>query len=198
MDESVDSQKGDNEKKVISIEDKLKKLQNAGLMSDVRDVMGTGENTTSENDDVTLDEVPGDEPSEVIIESTTPEPVAATNEALTVASEETESKEEIDDDVVTDTDIDSLSESLEEDEDLLSMSDSVDDQDDDESADDEVTDVSADSLSELILPEGSDVEIEELKFKHDSSHLNVIKKTDIPQEIESIWEKTITRIPITT
>ena len=237
MDESADSQKTDSEKKSISIEDKLKKLQDAGLMSDDGNLMGVDKNATPENDDVILDDDQNDEPSEVFVEPTDPEPTA-TNEALTVAPEETESQEEIDDfdnidDVDTDIDIDDLSESLGEEEDLLLMSDSVDDQNDDEPAYDEVTDASVDSvddqnddeptydeitdasvdsvddqnddesvydevtdasldsLSELILPEGSAVNIEELKFKHDGSHLDIIKKTEIPEEIESIWEKTI-------
>ena len=217
MDESEESQKADNGKKVISIEDKLKKLQNAGLMSDVRDVMGVNENITPENDDATPDNVPDDEPSNVVIESTTPEPIAATNEALSDSPEETESdEEEIDDldlidDVDSDVDLDYLSDNLGEDEDLLLMSDSLDNHNDDELidegnnadeliaegdnadefVDDAIIDAGVDSLSELILPKGSDISIEELKFKHDKSHLDVIKKTEIPQEIESLWEKTI-------
>ena len=217
MDESEESQKADNGKKVISIEDKLKKLQNAGLMSDVRDVMGVNENITPENDDATPDNVPDDEPSNVVIESTTPEPIAAINEAPSDSPEETESdEEEIDDidlidDVDSDVDLDYLSDNLGEDEDLLLMSDSLDNHNDDELidegnnadeliaegdnadelVDDAIIDAGVDSLSELILPKGSDISIEELKFKHDKSHLDVIKKTEIPQEIESLWEKTI-------
>jgi hypothetical protein len=46
MNESADSRKANNEKKGFTIEDKLKKLQSAGLMSDVRDVISTGEAAT--------------------------------------------------------------------------------------------------------------------------------------------------------
>ncbi|MCL7411765.1 MAG: type II/IV secretion system ATPase subunit [Methanosarcinaceae archaeon] len=195
MDENSDSQKVDNDKKIISIEDKLKKLQNAGLMSDVRDMMGVDENATSVIDNITPDEVLEDELSE-ILESTTPEPISVLNEALTIAPEETESQEEIDDsdDIDKDVDIESLGENIEEDEDFLSVSDSVGNQNDNELIEDEIINASVDSLSELILPKGSNIDIEELKFNHNRSHLDAIKKTDLPPEIESVWEMTIKNI----
>ena len=87
-----------------------------------------------------------------------------------------------------------MTENLGDSEDLILVSDPLDGQDNDELIDDDVYEIDDDSLSELILPIGSDIKIEELKFKHDSSHLNIITKSQIPVEIESLWEKTIKEI----
>ena len=206
MDESDGSQKADNEKNSPSIEDKLKKLQNAGLMSDVRDVLASDE---SSFDDVDSD---------------------ASGKSEDVVTEIKKQLDDVDslssEDIINveNMDIDLLADNLGADNDHLLMSDSINEQDDgghvvngsitDESVADEtvadesmanesvagesvadaIVDIDDASLSDLILPEGSDIKIEEIKFKHDSSHLDIIKKTELPKEVESIWEKTIKEI----
>ncbi len=231
MDESDKSQKADNEKSSPSIEDKLKKLQDAGLMSDVRDVLASNE---SSFDDVDSDASGKSEDVVTEIEK-------QLDDVESLSSEDIINVENVD--------VDLLADNLGADNDHLLMSDSINEQDDgrhvvngsiadesvadenvtdesiadetvtdetaadesvadetvadesvadesvaDETVADAIDDIDDDSLSDLILPEGSDIKIEEIKFKHDSSHLDIIKKTELPKEVEGIWEKTIKEI----
>ena len=213
MNESADSRKANNEKKGFTIEDKLKKLQSAGLMSDVRDVISTGETATGVAAD-TLDKTDVDKtidagnekiPADNLAESVGDAPLEEEKVGDEEKVEDIESEVDEQLDVAVDesqedlahagnVDVDHLIEDIEEHDDLLSISGSMDEQDDDESISDAIVDIDDDSLSDLILPEGSDIKIEEMKFKHDSSHLDIIKNTEIPKEIDSIWEKVIKEI----
>lgn len=165
MNESADSRKANNEKKGLTIEDKLKKLQSAGLMSDVRDVISTGEAATDVAAD-TLDKIyvdktidagngrsPADNPTESVADAPVEEGKAEEEEYI-----ESEIDEQLDESVAEsqedfshagNLDVNPLIEDIEEHDDLLSMSGSMDEQNGDESISDAIVDIDDESLSDL-------------------------------------------------
>jgi flagellar protein FlaI len=136
-------------KKDIGFHEKLKKLQDAGLVSDAREVLTPSENAPLKND----------EHKEVIndkMEKSQIEPVATASKVQNIDTE-------LDDHPVG-------------------------------SSSEPNSDITKEELTELIMPEGSTVKIEDLKLQHDDSNENPIKDVELPREIESVWEKTIKEI----
>ena len=189
----------------ITVEKRLNQFKNAGLVSDDWNPIASDEDDSNvfyENENNGISENYKEPAASEIIETT--------DNSLNIKHDENEctivdvedEREEVDkteieaNEKVVHTEnisVDNLTEDLEK-SDNTHKNDVIDEYNDNIIDDDDIVEIDDDSLSELILPKGSDIKIEELKFKHDSSHLDIINKTQIPVEIESLWEKTIKNI----
>jgi len=136
MDESAGQQKSDEKKKSSGLEEKLETLQDAGLLSDVRDVLVPDETAPLEKGEH-INGVNGQQKIEL--------------------SDNVTSAGNINTDTVPDEQVE-------------------------------------DSLSDLIMPEGSTVKIEDLKHSHDSSDEELRKNGKLPEEIEGEWEQIVKEI----